>query len=193
MNSTDLKPTFIKIKIKDADVFLENLGKGKGKITISSLNYGSFNFFWGSMGSNLEEFILSINSDYFASKLSTKSYTFDPKGSTKSLRKHIREELSYDLPYYKFMTAQKEMRKAIKKLEFVSSADEFISRMIDIPDNLMCFDLNHQEEKEFKSIIRGLFFEPWHFISEKHSKEYDWLYGFHKELKKHLKSNKILN
>lgn len=190
MNTVEIEPKLRKLKIKDADVFLEDYETGKGKITISSFNYGAFTFYWGSMGSDLKDFLLRINGDYFAGKLSSNSYVFDAKGSTKNVRKHIREELSYELPRYKFMSAQKEMREAIKKLEYVSSNNEFVARMIDLPDNLMCYDLDYKEESEFKDIIEGVFkSEPWHFIAEKQSNEYNWLVGFHKDLQIALKAS----
>ena len=189
METIQLEPKLKKLTVNDADVFLEDFENGKGKITISSYEKGAFTFYWGAMGSDISQFLLDTNGDYFAGKLCNNAYSFDAKKSASNVRKYIREELNYDLPHYKFMSAQKEMREAIKKLEYVSCNDEFVARMIDLPDNLMCFDLSYQDERDFKSIITDVFkTEPWHFIADKPSREYLWLRDFHKALCVKLKS-----
>jgi len=89
-----------------------------------------------------------------------------------------------DLPYWKFMGAQKELRSKIKKLSGCCSADEFVSEVTSLPDRLMCYDLSYDEEQEFKEIIKNTFTcEPWNFIGEKLSPEYLWLHDLHPKLK----------
>lgn len=177
------------IKLKGCDVYLENYDLGQGKITISSLEHGAFNHYWGSMGKcTIEKFITETNSQYFAMKLSAGiEDDFDGKQSASNIRKHIREELNYELPWYKFISAQKEMREAINQLEDCGSQENFVHECTSLIDNLICYDLNHNEEREFKSIVESVFNdEPWYFIAKKPSREYLWLKKIHSRLSKYL-------
>ena len=180
-----------RLRVKNSDVFLEDYEVGQGKIIISNLDKGSYTFYWGSMGCSLSDFLLEISEDYFAGKLCKNSYEFDAKESTTCVRKYIRTELKCELPYWLFLSAQKEMREAIKELENTSSEEEFVSSMLALPENLICYDLNYQEEKDFKKIIDDVFkCEPWNFIEKKPSREYIWLKEFSRELKNHLQIKK---
>jgi hypothetical protein len=174
-----------KITIGQTDIILENTRENQGKIIVSDGYYGAYNFFWGAMSGTIEEFICHINAEYFAGKLCNNMYVFDAKASVKNVRKYIREEMSYELPWYEFMEAQKDLRKEIKKLLGCSCGDEFIQMIQMIPDNIYISD--YDEEKEFKEIIEDIFKnEPWHFISEKSSPEFMFLYNLHGKLKKVL-------
>lgn len=172
------------LKIDQTDIFLEDFEKlGQGKITISDPWVGAFTYTWGSMGSDIVEFIKSINCYYFAGKLCNDSAVFDAKQSVKAIRKYIREEL----PYYEFRELQKEMREKIKELEECETENEFIYSCERLPDSIMAFGCDYYQEKEFKEIIDPIFkCEPWNFISKKPSQEYLWLTKFHKKLKKIL-------
>lgn len=176
------------LKIKDTDIFLEDYEKlGQGKITISDPWIGAFTYTWGSMGSGIADFIKRINGDYFADKLCPNNYVFNSKGSVKNIRKYIREELKNELPRYKFMECQKEMRSLIKNLEYCGSDIEFIDSCIKLPDNICALNTSYKEEKEFTDIIEPIFkCEPWHFIATEPSNQYIWLKKLHKELKKKL-------
>lgn len=177
------------LKIGSTDIFLDDQGHGKGKITISDGWMGAYNYFWGAMGGSLEDFLLSINTSYFVDKLCRLPYQFDGKLSARNIRKHIRTELAYELPYWKFMDAQKELREKIKELENCESANEFVDACCRLPDNLLCIDLSYDEEKEFKGIIRDTFTsEPWHFIEESESREAIWLADLHSKIKAELKT-----
>lgn len=176
------------IKIESADVFLDDRGGGKGKLTISDSFMGAYNYFWGAMGGTLEEFISHINTSYFVNKLCSSSLEFNAKLSARNIRKYIRTELSYELPFWKFMQAQKEMRQMIKELESCENANEFVDACLRLPDALDCCELSYNEEKEFKGIIRGVFTsEPWHFIEESESREAIWLADLHSKIKVELK------
>lgn len=176
------------LKIDQTDIFLEDYEKlGQGKITISDPWIGAFTYSWGSMGSQISEFIKSINEDYFAGKLCNESRVFDGKQSTKAIRKYIREEMKYELPFYKFQELQKEMREKINELEECETENEFVNSCERLPDSIYGLDVGYEEEKEFKKIIDPVFkCEPWNFISNKPSQEYLWLTKIHKKLKKIL-------
>lgn len=177
------------IKVESTDVFLDDQGHGKGKITISDGWMGAYNYFWGAMGCSLEEFLLSINTSYFVDKLCRSPYQFDGKLSARNIRKHIRTELAYELPYWKFMQAQKELRKKIKELETCESANEFVDACCRLPDRLLCIDMSYNEKQEFVGIIRAMFTsEPWHFIEESESREAIWLADMHSKIKVELKN-----
>lgn len=178
------------LRIDSTDIFLDDKGEGKGKITISDMWMGAYNCYWGAMGGSLEEFLLGINSSYFVDKLCRSQWVFDGKLSAKNIRKHIREELAHKLPYWKFMSAQKELREKIKELESCSNQNEFVDACKRIPDDLMCYDLSREEEREFKDIIRDIFTnEPWNFIEEVESREAKWLAGLHVKLQGELRGS----
>jgi hypothetical protein len=192
----ELKNRIDKVKIDNTDIFLED-GEilGHGKITVSDTWHGAYTYAWGAMGSNLSDFICRINEDYFASNLlgPRSIYVFDPKGSVRNIRKFIREELSYDLPWYKFMSAQKELRSELKGLENCDGEGEFVNSCNHLMDGVFCMDLNYDEEKEFKDILRPVFeSEPWNFIAQKPSPTYLWLCKLHGKLVKKLKHDKII-
>ena len=180
-----------KFQFNETSIYLEDFEHGKGKIIITNPLQGSYSYIWGSMGSSLSDFLLEINSDYFAKNLCPNPYCFDAKASVTNLRKYIRNDLNYDLPWYQYMSAQKEMRQHIKQLELCSEQWEFVDRMMSLPNHLLCLDLNKREEIDFRSIIEDLFRnEPWNFIAQKHSSNYLWLYELHGKIKKKLQNNK---
>jgi hypothetical protein len=84
------------------------------------------------------------------------------------------------------MELQKELRLELKKLEKCESGGEFVDCCYAIPDKI-CSYTSDRSEKEFKEIMEGLFkTEPWHFIGQTTTIEYQWLKDIHKEIKKRL-------
>ncbi len=170
-------------KIGYTDIFIDIQGKTQGKITISDTMQGSFSYYWGAMGGGMIEFLKCIDNDYFAKNLCNTRYVFDAKQSVKEVRRFIKSELSYELPFYKFMVEQKEMRKELKRLESCETDRDFVYGMQNLPDSLMCLDSTYDNEKEFKDIIKSMFTcEPWHFIANTDSEEYKFICGIHKKL-----------
>lgn len=173
-------------KIKETDIFLEDYETiGRGKITVSDPWHGAFTYTWGAMGSTISEFIKRIDSGYFAKNLCSNLYEFDPKGSVKNIRKYIREEMRWELPYWEYMELQKEMRVELKRLEGCNTEHEFVDSCAGIPDRIIGFDSTPREEREFKGIISDIFqCEPWNFIEKRPTQEYNWLCSLHIRLKK---------
>lgn len=180
-------------KIGYTDIFLDDMGSGSGKITISdTTNDYNFSKYWGSMGSDLEQFLCEINPSYFSTKLNPfDKGVFDSKQTLRSVRKHIKEEMSWELPWYKFMSAQKELRERLNEIQStVYDARDFVDMMSSLTNDIMCFDLNYQEEKDFKSIIKQLEEEPWHFIINKASRQTIFLQELLPKIKKHIQLHK---
>jgi hypothetical protein len=67
--TTEVENNIFKIKINNTDIFLEDFGDNKGKITVSDTYGYNYSMFWGAMGGSLKDFLCSINSEYFADKL----------------------------------------------------------------------------------------------------------------------------
>jgi hypothetical protein len=174
-----------KIFIGEVKVILDDLGGGKGSIIVSN-GYNAYEYFWGAMGGSLKDFLLGINGDYFATKLigHRDEHEFDIKGSVKNVRAHLREVL----PWYNYMSAQKELRSELKMLEYCCTDQDFVREMGELPNKLMCLELDRWDESDFLDIIREeLGCEPWHFIDNKPSKEYVFLNKFLPKLQKHIK------
>lgn len=176
-----------KIKIGNTEVYLENFEYGKGKVTITDYYYGAFSYSWGAMGSTIEEFICRIDEYYWAKNLCPNSMIFSASASVRAIRRHIKEGMNYELPWYKYMEGQKEMREKLKELEGCENEYEFIHGCESLADNLMCLDMDYDEEKEFKDILRSfLNCEPWHFIEREYSDKTRWCLKLHGKLKKEL-------
>ena len=181
------------IKIDNSDIFLESFGDGKGKITISNTEGYNYSHYWGAMGDNLETFLTKINKEYFSMKLKP-DYDmgdFDAKLSVRSIRKFIKDEFSYDLPWYKFTEFQKELRHLLKDIEKYSySEEDFVRRCSDIPNNVW-LSLDFKAEKEFVEIMKTIFQEPWNFIVKSDSKNVKFLEDLLPKIQKKIKNEGI--
>lgn len=181
------KINIIRLKIDGTDVFIEDLGDGKGKVTISNIYGHNYSHYWGAMGSNILDFIIRINSEYFADKLLgyVSMYSYDDRKTFANLRKHIQNEI---LPWYKHLEFQSDMRQKLNEFQsecntendFVDKFQYFINGL----DYYLISDRFDREsiESEFKSIS-----EPWGFLGDKPSDKYLWLINLHKKIIKKLK------
>lgn len=185
----------IRIKIENTDVFLEDFEPNQGKITISDTHGHNYSTYWGAMGSNICEFIIRINGQYFADKLlgSINSQVFDSKKTFKAVRRFIREE--FCLPWYKHIEFQKQMRETLKDFESrCESENDFVSNwqghFIDKLDFYLIGDKYDRQsiESDFQSIDT-----VWDFMETKYSPEYKWLIRFHTKLIKAIKSHEYQN
>lgn len=170
------------IKISSTDVILENYEFGSGKIIVSDIYNGSFSYVWGAMGSTIEDFLKSINSEYFVNKLTTKDEIFCGKRSTKNLRKAIRDEFNW----FEYMEAQKELREKIKDIEGVDNEHEFVYMCGNLSENIYCFDFDEYSREDFFERLESILVEPWNYIGTKPSYESIFLTKLHKKLKKEL-------
>lgn len=172
------------LKIGYTDIILDDKGQGQGKITISDPFNGAYTYYWGAMGESLEQFICSINEDYFASKLCRKQYKFSLRGTLRNLRQAIKEEL----PWYEEMEAQKTLRWEINhQLSGCSSAEEWVHACAQVPKSICITGYSYDQEKYFIERIEDIFTcEPWHFIDEEVTSEYKWLAYLHFKIKSQL-------
>lgn len=69
-------------RLDNVDVYLEDFGDGRGKMTASCFGQ-SWSWFWGSMGKPLEQFILSCGNDYLIGKQTGYPQTVDDTSSDK--------------------------------------------------------------------------------------------------------------
>lgn len=178
------------INIDGNDIFLDDKGLGQGKITISGHD-GNYSYYWGAMGSNLETFICSINSSYFADKLmgNTSSSVMDVPATFAAIRKHIREELHLD--WFREVEFQKEMRSILRSFQNEceeGGASEFVNGFIPRFVNRLPYYLikDRWEEKWMREALDEGFVEHWNFIIYKPSPEYLRLCQLHKKIKEAL-------
>lgn len=183
-----------KIKIENTDIFFENFELGKGKITISNTYGYNYSAYWGAMSNNLEEFILEIDSNYFAKKLlgGLNIQSFDVKTTFACLRKFIKDELP--LPWYKHLEFQKDLRRLLNEFQVCCEKEKSKECFIKMFDYYLLYSLDFSRIKN--DTDRELLFddfdrisdEPWHFIQTKESDECKWLKKLHKKIKKELKN-----
>jgi hypothetical protein len=191
---TKINDNIIRFKIDNTDVFIEDLGEGKGKLSITNTYGHNYSYYWGAMGSNITEFILRINSEYFADKLLgyQSCYTFCPKQTFSNLRKYIKDEMC--LNWYEHMEFQSEMRVSINEFQSeCDSADHFVYGFNTFVDSLPYYLIDCRFDRDsVKSSFKNIS-EPWHFIGDKPSENYKWLLGLHKKISKVIKKyNKSL-
>lgn len=176
------------LKIEETDIFLQELGPNQGKITVSNTYGYNYSYYWGSMGGTLKEFLQTINSEYFASKLlgAKNTSTIDVRKTFTQIRKYIRDDIR--IQWYEHIEFQKKMRQVLNSFqrecqENESSTyfvDHFMSRFVNRIDFDMIedrYDARRLEE-DFQCIS-----EPWGFIVEKDSPEYYWLKSLHVKIK----------
>lgn len=183
-----------RIKIGNTDIFFEDFECGKGKITVSDTLGHNYSMYWGAMGGTIKDFILSINDDYFTSKLlgSRLTEVFCAKSTFRAVRKFIREDL--DLPWYKHIEFQKHLREVINDFQDSCIENEGSNYFVDQfsfyfrsrPNFYLIENKWEREriEKEFNEIS-----EPWLFINTKESEESKWLRKLHSEIKKYIQEN----
>jgi len=180
-----------KLRIQEIDVYFEDIRENAGKVTISGIDR-NYSAQWGAMNGNLTEFLLKINSDYFASNLlgSRNSYSFNTKATFAEIRRYIREELN--LPWYKYLTFQSTLRDSLNEFQKVMAeypderyfVDNFYFYLNTWPNFHLIDDSYERKriESDFKSLT-----EPWYFIQKSESEECKWLKTFHGKIKKELK------
>lgn len=188
-----------KFRVDHVDVFLDDIGPGQGKITISSYDR-NYSAWWGAMGKDttLRQFISNINSDYFANNLmgSRDIYTMDVKKTFAALRKHIRTEMC--LPWYKHLDFQKELRESLNDFQSQClEAGDYANRCFvdnfynSFVNNLYFHSIEDKyDRKEIEEEFNNIS-EYWYFIVEQPNKEYIWLTEMHKKLKTLIKKGKI--
>jgi hypothetical protein len=180
-----------RITIDGTDVLLDDLGEGRGKIIIANSYGNNYSTYWGSMNSSLREFLLGINESYFTNRLTppTDRGEFCGKRSVRNVRQHIKTELSYEIPWYKFMETQKSLRGVLKDMERCESDSEFVSAMSKISNAVDYSDLDRWDEEEFRGAMESLECEPWHFIEMGPSHHTLFLNKLFKNLQKCLRKN----
>lgn len=175
------------LRIKDTEIFLDDMGEGKGKITISNTYGYNFSHYWGAMGGDLKSFINGINKYYFTDKLlgHKSGFKFCPKKTKSNIRRMIKEE-KYILPWYKHMEFQKDMREKINTYftdcedvyEFMYSWDRFVN-------DLDYYLIDRSERDDIESFFKGMS-EVWYLAGERPDRDRVFLYNIFEQLKKEL-------
>lgn len=142
------------------------------------------------MGGTLKDFIKSINSEYFVSKLGHNiKGPINVKKTFRNLRSYIKENFEYELPWYEHMEFQKDFRNKIKDLQNnVSEENYFINKV-----NQLYFELDYSlieddDRERLEILFKDIFSqaEPWTFIVYDIHPEELFLAKLHVKLKKKL-------
>ena len=185
----------ITFKIDTADIILDDLGDGQGKIIIADTSWGyNFSYFWGAMGGPLIDFLIRINSDYFTDKLGPIAEgEINDKRTIKNIRRAIREQFNIEYPWYKEKEFQKELREEINNLgeEGFVSTDHFFNKINHFTNNLNYYLIDDvYERKNIQQLIKDIFNEPWSYLDYDEHKQNVYLTKLHKKLVKELKKDK---
>lgn len=184
----------VTFKVDTADIILNDLGEGQGKIIISDGNWGyNFSYFWGSMGSNLIDFLIRINADYFAGKLGPHERgEINAKKTVSSIRKALKENFNNEYPWYVEKEFQANLRAELKDIEQegFANTDHYFSLINSFTNNLNYYLIEDSyDRKNIEETIKSIFSEPWHYIVQDEHREVVYLTKLHKKLVKEL--NKI--
>lgn len=175
------------LRIGSTDVVLYDYQKNQGKIIISDDNYGyNFSYYWGSMGSDLKDFLLHINKSYFVGKLGpVERGSIDIKVTMKNVRHWWKTESG--IAWYNEMELQKDLRREFKIIEQLCNDEtDFVSRMQNIT-NAFYFPKT-MFTTDFEDALIAIKSEPWHHLEYKEHKQNTWLNGFFVRLQDGLKS-----
>lgn len=135
----------------------------------------------------MKERMKRTDAGYFANALAVEKYVYSGKATAKNVRRYLREELKYDLPWYKHLETQKELRELIKELETCDSQDYAIQIIGNLHSNVYYWDMDRYEERELSKLLEDHFAcEPWNFLETEPSPQYKFLVKLHKELIKQL-------
>ncbi len=187
----------IAFKVNTADVILNDLGDGQGKIIISDGNWGyNFSYYWGAMGTRtLIDFLTNIGTDYFVGKLGPNARgEINSKKTLTNIRKGIKEYFSSEYPWYEEKEFQSDLRDRLKQIgrEGFYSPEHFINVIQYLVDNLDYYTIDKKHVREnIESIFKGIFEEPWYYIVYDEHKEVTYLKKFHKQLIKELKNKNL--
>lgn len=177
------------IQVDNILVRLENKEFGKGTIDFTN-GSDKYHFYWGAMGKDIESFIKTIDSDYFATKLSHNRHVFSPKLTVRSIRRFIRVDMSTELPWYKYRVSQAHMREGLRELEKINNPDRFYRECSRMSFTTTFWDDESDSpidyEDEWRYIMRCVFSDVQRYFEYDYSPEYIWLKEFHSKLKSHL-------
>lgn len=171
------------LTVDQTEVILRDFEEGQGKIIIAGGSDRSYSFYWGSMGSSLRDFILSIDSGYFATKLCPAGdYTiFCGKSTAKNLRRLVKETL----PWYEHMEFQKSVREAIRQVEDFESEYQFFNWLNYYMTDLDFYTIDDRYDRQFLERDFETLFDSTS-IETRRSDQYQWLERFHSKLKRAL-------
>lgn len=175
------------LRIGSTDVILYDYEKNQGKIIISDDNFGyNFSYYWGSMGSDLKQFLLDINTSYFVGKLGPiERGHIDMKATMKNVRHWWKTESG--IAWYQNMDEQKDLRLEFSIIEkCCNDEQDFVHRMSNISDAF--YFPKTMFKSDFEDALEALSSEPWHHIECKEHKQNTWLKGFFTKLQNQLKT-----
>ncbi|TWP23116.1 hypothetical protein ETU10_08450 [Apibacter muscae] len=174
-------------KIGTTDIVLLDYKKGGGKIIISSNDHGCFDYEWLCMGSNIKEFLLNINADYFARKLSKNILSFSSEKTIEVIKDYIKNDIR--LIEGEFDEEMGILNTYLDKInEYCRYSLEFVEHMLNIWDRIKYLMPDYKKAEKFKkNVIDYLQEEPQHFIQEDYSDGYIFLSELLKKIQKELK------
>lgn len=112
-----------------ADITIDSQ-PNSGRIQIAS-DFGDWQYYWGSCGCSLKEFLTDLNKHYLATKFGESNF-FDLATTIENLRAEIIAEFPYNL------ASKQNLFEELKELEESSCENEFIHKMMSC-DRIMEF------------------------------------------------------
>lgn len=169
------------LRICDADILLDEIGPGQGKLIIASSYDHNFSYQWGAMGKDttLKKFIKSCDDDYLINCLNRGDRgVFDGRKTMATVRGEYRREFPYK--WYEFKEEQREVREIFREIEQCEDDREFIDLMQRLPDKIIT------DNYDFTEALEQFVQESWHHIVTGPSQATMFLKKIIKELKKKL-------
>lgn len=177
-----------KLRLEKGIVYLEDFGKGSGKIIVQAFDR-TYSHYWSHMGeqNTLADFVSGLEPSYFVGKLlgARSEHEFCNKKTFASVRQEIRDRI----PWYRNTEFQKEMRIDIRRFQGeCHDSRYFVEKFNEVFSGFDYYMIDDKYERAY--MIEELAFdEPWYFIGEKPTREYKYLCSLHDELSTYLKKN----
>lgn len=185
------------IKVENTDVIFNDLAPGKGKIIVSDNDTGfNFSYQWGSIGKEtLKEFVASMNSGYFVSKLGPYGHgKLDVRRTFTSLRVLMNETLADEgFQWYVETVFQKNVRTEFNDLRKRTYEDRTLIDELKLFSSNLDFMLiqDRNTRQKLEDIFDTMFScEIWHAFIYKDREENIFLSKLHKKLKNKIKNER---
>lgn len=174
------------IEIGNTDVILQDLGKGRGKIIISDTDRGSFSYYWGSMGTNLKEFIKGLNADYFCGKM-CEVQEFCSERTMHNVRELFEEGIEGNVFIMENPSLLEELNEAISGIDDCYDDRDAVNYMGGLIDGLLCYGIDWEDEQDYKESLEEILYdEPWQHLGHRKSNDYLFLEQLLKDLKEYI-------
>lgn len=181
-------------RVYDYTFLLKDNGDNNSGEVIITHPYYTYRYYWGAMGSNLEQFLKRIDSSYFnGCVMNSNKYGINLKATFANIRKSIQDEVF--MGWYNEPAYQKEFRSELRTLqdtlyyEGEISNEQFVDAIYNFRDHYLPTEPLDRFGVFSEDDVKHFFDEPWYLIVERPTREYEKLKQAFEKFQKILVKN----